>query len=152
MEELNNLINEALLEEKDIENVEVKKIDGPINLKALDFSKVVFLDNEIENSKIEKTSFIDCKFENCNFSNSSFEKVNFIRCKFYNCKITGGEFLDCRFKDIDISNTNASYSNFTASILDNFKFRNSILKSSYFQENKTRKLFFNECDLTRKFI
>ncbi len=150
MEKFKNIINQALLKEEDIENKEIKNVNETIDLNNLDFSKVIFLDNEMENSKLEKVSFADCKFENCNFSNSIFENVSFVRCKFSNCKFTGVAFSNCRFKDIDFCNMNASYCNFTMSFLYNFKFINSILKNSYFQENKTQKISFFESDLTRK--
>lgn len=150
MDNFKILIEQALLKEEDIENIEIKNVEETIDLKNLDFSKVIFIDNEMENSKLEKILFVDCKFENCNFSNSSFENVSFVRCKFSNCKIAGVVFSNCRFKDIDFYNMNASYCNFTMSVLDNFKLRNSILRNSYFQENKTKKISFSEIDLTRK--
>lgn len=143
MEELEKLIDDG-----EIKNTEIKNLSKSITINDIDFLKVVFQDDELENSKFEKMSFFDCSFENCNLSNNNFENVSFVRCKFKNCKFTGTEFLNSRFKDIEVLESNFAYCNFTLSVMDNFKFKNVFLKNSYFQENKTKKLEFIESDLS----
>lgn len=123
-----------------------------IELYDKEFENVIFNNVEITNSKLEKNTFKNVEFNNCNFSNNSFEKSTFIRCEFKNCKIAGCVFIDSRLYNTSIINSNANYINLSMASIERVLFDNTIIRSSYFQENKLKNIYFKKVDLTRNTI
>lgn len=99
--------------------------------------------------KIEKLSFVDVAFEQCDFSNTNFVETSFIRCEFNNCKISGCNFVESRLYNVAFIETNASYMNISMNNIENILFKNTDLKNSYFQETKTKNIYFDNADLTQ---
>lgn len=123
-----------------------------IELYDKEFENVIFNNVEITNSKLEKNTFKNVEFNNCNFSNNSFEKSTFIRCEFKNCKIAGCVFIDSRLYNTSIIDSNANYINLSMASIERVLFDNTIIRSSYFQENKLKNIYFKKVDLTRNTI
>ena len=141
-----NILKPQRLIEDDLTNIvdllEIIKEDDNIE-------KAIISNTAIMESNLDKNTFIDVQFKNCNFSNTSFENCGFIRCEFINCKMTGGKFIDSRLYNVIFSETNMNYSNLSMASIENVIFDNSGLRNSNFQENKLKNIVLKKSDLTR---
>lgn len=148
--EFKNKIEEVTQSDQKIENqiIDFEEELSNYQMLNLDFYKSKFDSINIIDSNFEKASFVNIEFLNCNFSNTTFENCSFIRCNFNNCKFTGTVFLKSRFDTIEFKESNFCYSNFSLSMMNNIKYKDSIMRNMYFEENKHKKLEIDNSDLT----
>ena len=146
--EVKNLEKE--LQEEGIENKKLQNISKE-TIEAYDkkWERTIISNTDIMNSKLEKNSFTDVIFKNCNFSNTSFENSCFIRCEFDNCKITGCNFIETTLYQVSFIETNANYLNLTTASLENVLFQETLLRNSFFQETKLKNIALESTDLSR---
>ena len=103
----------------------------------------------MQQGKLEKITFIDVIFDNCNFSNTEFTECAFIRCEFNNCKLSGCNLSENRLYNVSFLETNASYANLSMASAENVLFKDTNLRNSYFQETKIKNIYFENADLTQ---
>ena len=143
-ENLNNIIEDEKIKYCNFENEEYGK-----NLYENEFEHCEFNNIILQSITIEKVTFRNVKFNQCNFSNTVFNECTFIKCEFYNCKITGCNFIENVLYNVTFQDVNASYASLSMSSIDKCLFKDTLLKNSYFQETKTKSIYFNNVDLTQ---
>lgn len=147
LEKINNIEDEiqddSRIEYKIIECQNVENIEN----YDVEFRVVKFIKCNILSSKLEKFSFVDVIFDNCNFSNTSFQGSSFSRCEFINCKLSGTDFTETIQNNVVYNDTNAQYGNFSLSRYNNVLFENTILRNAYFEEDILKNVFFDKADL-----
>lgn len=149
LRKIENLIDE-IYKNNEIDNVFIENYsDENTEFRDIRIQKAIVSNTEIIRGRLENNSFIDIKFNDCNFSNTSFENSSFIRCEFNNCKLTGCNFVENRMYNVVFIETNISYANFSMASMENLLFDNSNLRNSSFQENKLKNILFKKADLTQ---
>lgn len=119
-------------------------------LSSANFSNCDFKDLDFTGSY-----FMACDFKNCTFVNTIFHKCEFWDCTFQNCQITicdltkvdiyTNVFQNCRFNKIDLSwsyldncefpETKLFDINFTGTVIDNLKTKNTTFLNLKFCES-----------------
>ena len=62
------------------------------NIKLYEFEHCKFNNICMQNGTLEKITFRDVVFEQCNVSNTEFLETSFIKCEFNNFKVSGCNF------------------------------------------------------------
>ena len=106
-------------------------------LKKIDFKTSTFTYLEISNSKIE-----NCSFLNLNLGEQSIYKTSFKDCSFL-----GTNFSNSFFKEVEFIDCNFEYSNFSNACLDKVLFKNCNLKDASFYKMQQKRLQFLNCNL-----
>lgn len=145
LDEINN--------DNEIENISIESY----NKERIEIIDVTIRRSIINNislicGNLEKNTFIDIEFNNCNFSNTSFENCSFIRCEFNNCKLTGCNFIESSLCDVSFIDTNMNYANISMSSMKNMLFKNTTLRNSNIQENTMKNVLLKEVDFTKSTI
>lgn len=118
-----------------------------INLFDIQLSHCIFSNIDIQEGKLEKITFLDVIFNNCDFSNTEFLDTSFIRCEFNNCKLAGCNLAEDRLYNVTINGTNCTYINLTMASMKNVLFKETSLRNGYFQETKIKNIYFENVDL-----
>lgn len=114
----------------------------------LHFDNLTFINCTFEQTDFSHSDLLDCHFTNCDFANCSFEESAIYRSKFKKCRLTGTNFSECRFKDSLIDACDARYATFSFSKTTHFTFENTNLSESLLQQMTHHKdLIFDTCDL-----
>lgn len=162
------VLQEAVAEDDDIKEVEIKNI----RLNDIDFCKVGFRSVIFENCKItecdfSRCAFIDVIFKNCDFSNSRFDEGYFRYCEFQSVKWMGCRFPESRLMHVTMTQCNLQYANFdhgaftyifakdcdfSHGILSECTVKEFAVKDSRFMETnffrtRLRGMDFTECEL-----
>ncbi len=141
--DVNDLLARADIYDYEINNCLIDiEDDGQFRFEGCYFKKVKFINHK--NIKIE---FINCIFEDCDFSN--FEMANSIinQVNFNNCKLYGIDLSTSNIHDTIFLNTNLSFGNFTDCRIDYCLFNNCYMQNSFFNNVKFKEIIFKSSDL-----
>lgn len=100
------------------------------------------------NFTMQKSSFTDVIFSDCNLSNACLIDCYFSRCQFVNCKGVGANFSVGKFKDVSINNCNLMYANFSKSIIKTTKIDSTDLSYGYIEESSLKDVNFIKLNLS----
>lgn len=145
--QLGNKKLESIIEDERVEYCTFENEEYSNNLYDNEFEHCEFDNIILQSITIEKVTFRNVKFTQCNFSNTVFNECTFIKCEFYNCKITGCNFIENILYNVTFQDVNASYASLSMSSIDKCLFKDTLLKNGYFQETKTKSIYFNNVDL-----
>ena len=130
-----------------IENKSFNKIEEiDLNCEEIEFEKCVFKNCKIVGN-LERASFHDIIFENCDFSNCIFKEGSFIRVEIKNCKMVGCDFSDSRIYHFTCNESNFEYANFSNTNFEGVLFENCDLSSVAFSECKFKNVYFEKSKL-----
>ena len=140
-----------------IENFEE---DSRLKISNQTFLDEIIFDRKLHFTTLSNANFSNCDFENleftdCRFANTIFHKCEFWDCTFQNCQITicdltkanlsTNVFRNCRFNKIDLSwgyldncefpETKLSDINFTGTVIDTLKTKNTTFLNLKFCES-----------------
>lgn len=108
-----------------------------------------FLDKiTINNSKMIKSSFIDMKINNSDWSNLNCDTSTFIRNEYISSKLIGTICSSSYLKDITFENCKMPYFNLSQSKIRNVKFIDCDLSGSSFNYLDFKDLYFQDCNLS----
>ncbi|KRN83281.1 quinolone resistance protein [Pediococcus ethanolidurans] len=105
-------------------------------LKANDLiriSEVSFIDCTFEQSDFTSSEWLDCTFKRVNFVNCHFEKSIVYRTKFLTCNLLGVDFSTNSWKNNQITDCRVDYANFSDSKLIKCVVKDSSFKETYFR-------------------
>lgn len=149
LRQIYNLLDEVK-EIDELDNITIENYrETNIEFASITIKRAIINNTEILSSNLEKNTFIDIEFNNCNFSNSHFDNCSFIRCEFNNCKFTGCSFIESGLSDVSFIDTNMNYVNLSMASIKNTLFKNTGLRNGYLQENKVKNIIFKNTDLTQ---
>ncbi len=111
-----------------------------LELKACRLSGLV-----LDTCILEKSSFTDVLFTDCNFSGCDFTDSYFERCRFENCKAVGTNFRTAYFKHTEILNSNFSYAVFDRASVFAVRFSQVNFREASFAEVKWKQAQLQEC-------
>ena len=130
-----------------IENKSFNKIEEiDLSCEEIEFEKCVFKNCKIVGN-LERATFHDIIFENCDFSNCIFKEGSFIRVEIKNCKMVGCDFSDSRIYHFTTTDSNLEYANFSNTNFEGILFKNCDLSSVAFSECKFKNLYFENSKL-----
>ncbi len=110
----------------------------------LHFDNLTFINCTFEQTDFSHSDLLDCHFTNCEFANCSFAESAIYRTQFKRCRLTGTDFSECTFKDSLIDACDACYATFSFSKTS----QNTNLSESLLQQMTHHKdLIFDTCDL-----
>ncbi len=138
----------------------------------------IFIEADLSGTLLEKSEFITCEFQLCNFSESSLQSCIFRECSFLKSNLDlmkvdrsvfkNTQFKDCRLmgvnwtraswgkralaqlvKTINFQDSILNYSIFMGLSLNKVKFTGCALIEADFSETDLRKADFSDCDLDR---
>lgn len=101
-------------------------------LQCFELGCIKFLNCEFQNVDFTGSSFVDCHFENCIFKNITFRK-----CQYWNCTL----------KNIKISNSDLTRTEFDLSFFENSQFFKSNLSAADFSKCQFKETTFYHSNL-----
>lgn len=106
------------------------------------FKKVKFISNN--NIKVR---FINCIFEDCDFSNFRMSNSTINQVAFNNCKLYGIDLSISDIRDVIFFNTTLSFGNFTDCHMDYCMFNNCDMQNSFLDSVRFKDVTFKTTDL-----
>lgn len=98
-------------------------------------------------SSLEKNSYEDCVFRNCDFTKVSLAFFKFIDCEFQSCNMSNVSLNNTSFQACDFTDTKMVGVNFEQinPFLFGIKCHSSDLSLSFFARNDLKRSSFNNC-------
>jgi fluoroquinolone resistance protein len=96
----------------------------------------------------EGAAFIDCVFEQVQFSNPLFVEAHFTNCRFLSCRFSQTELLSARFEDCRFTGDGAKGCTFAFGDLQGTLFSRYDLSQSVFDKTDLFAVEMRECNLT----
>ena len=115
--------------------------NSPLVIGKQTFSNEILFDQDLSCAILSKIHFLNCEFEEVDFTGSYFGTCIFENCTFQNTIFYKCEFWKCTFQNCQILECNLTKSDFNTSIFTNCKFQevnfiSSALKYCEFTEPK----------------
>jgi conflict system STAND superfamily ATPase/pentapeptide repeat protein len=82
--------------------VPVTEIKPDAGMKYYDLTKISWQGCRIENSRSERLTLRNVRFQDCFLVGTIFEAIDFVGCSFEGCDLKGGLFRNCGFRVSDI--------------------------------------------------
>jgi uncharacterized protein YjbI with pentapeptide repeats len=113
-----------------------------------------------DDSRMKRSSFLDCQFESCQWNEADWRNAKFADCRFKNCnlsllKIEGCQlqnvhFIECKLVGIDFFKCDPRFFSifFDQTILQTCHFADLNMKKSSFPKCKFRDVYFTHTNLT----
>lgn len=119
------------------------------SLKRITVEKTSFVDCNFNNVAATGSKFSNTKFENCDFSGSNFQYCHFYKVCFSNTSLIKGAnfshsvFIDCKFTNVTIIESTLYDCYF-----EDCTISNSIIRTNTFENSTLRNCLLNEIDLS----
>ena len=98
---------------------------------------------------LEKAEYVDCVFENCDFSNAFLNNYEFEECQFINCNFSLCNVANTSFRTVQFEGCKMMGVNFTKikDFLCSMHFTNCNLNFALFTDLPVKGLIFEHCNL-----
>jgi len=125
------------------------------NIDDIDFEGRSFLECRFENIdftevKLSSLRFLECSFNKCNLSNSSLTNTTFRDVSFNECKLIGLNWSSCHsVSQLEIKESILDYGVFQNMVLKNAIFSKCSIKEADFSQSQLNDSSFSDSDLMR---
>jgi uncharacterized protein YjbI with pentapeptide repeats len=105
-----------------------------VSTQKIRIADVNFVNCTFEQTDFSHSEWLDCSFKGINFSNKHFEQSIFYRDKFDTCNLLGVECFENTWKDTQLSACRADYINFSSSKMTHCQLQDSSFKEALFYD------------------